>query len=84
MDNKRKLLIALSKRIARTPMKDALEQMWNDKLLDVKALERLYIGTEVEHRVRSGEVKTKAMEQLSIELGCSYEKVRAAVYQKKH
>ena len=84
MHNKRKLLTALSKRIARTSITEALEQMWNDRLLDIRALERLYIGTEVEHRVRSGEVKTKAMEQLSIELGCSYEKVRAAVYQKKH
>ena len=58
--------------------------MWNDKLLDIKALERLYIDNEVEHRVRTGEIKTKAMEQLSVELGCSYEKVRAAVYHKKH
>ena len=84
MHNKRKLLTVLSKKIARTSISEALEQMWNEKLLDIKALERLYIGTEVEHRVRSGEVKTKAMEQLSVELGCSYEKVRAAVYPKKH
>ena len=84
MHNKRKLLTALTNKIARASISEAIEQMWNDKLLDIKALERLYIGNEVERRVRAGEVKAKAMEQLSIELGCSYEKVRAAVYQKKH
>lgn len=82
MHNKRKLLAVLTSKIARGSIREAIEQMWNENLLDVRALERLYIGTEVEHRVRAGEVKTKAMEQLSTELGCSYEKVRAAVYHK--
>ena len=82
MYNKRKLLKALSNKIARTSINEAIEQMWNENLLDVRALERLYIGSEVEHRVRAGEVKSRAMEQLSVELGCSYEKIRAAVYHK--
>jgi len=56
--------------------------MWDEGLLNRKALERLYIGKEVERRVRAGEMKVRAIEQLSEELGCSYEKIRAAVYQK--
>ena len=58
--------------------------MWNENLLDKRALERLYINSEVDRRVRAGEGKTKAIEQISQELGCSYEKARGAVYNKKH
>ena len=84
MYHKRKLLIALLSKIGRTPLSDAIEQMWKEDLLDKRALERLYINSEVERRVRAGEGKTKAIEQLSLELGCSYEKARGAVYNKKH
>lgn len=82
MQNKRKLLIALFNKIEARTLTEAVEQMWNEELLDRKALERLYIGSEIERRVRAGEVKTKAIEQLSEELNCSYEKVRTAVYRK--
>lgn len=84
MYNKRKLLIALSKQIEQGAPMEVLEQMWREQLLDKTAVEKLYIRTEVERRVRAGEGKTKAMEQLSAELNCSYEKVRTAVYSKKH
>ena len=47
----------------------AIEQMWNEDLLNLKNLERLYIGREVEHRVRAGESKVRAIEQLAQELG---------------
>ena len=57
--------------------------MWNEGLLNRTALERLYIEREVGRRVRAGESKTKAIEQLSEELSCSFEKVRSAVYHKK-
>lgn len=77
------MLIALLSKIGRSPLTDAVEQMWNENLLDKRALERLYINAEVERRVRAGEGKTKAIEQLSQELGCSYEKARGAVYNKK-
>ena len=60
----------------------AIEQMWNEGFLNQRALEQLYIGREVEHRVRAGETKVRAIEQIATELGYSYEKVRAAVYQK--
>lgn len=82
MCNKRKLLIALFNKIAHTNFMEAIEQMWCEGFLDIKALERLYISVEVERRVRAGEGKTKAMEQLAAELACSFEKIRAAVYSK--
>jgi hypothetical protein len=83
MKNKRKLLIALLNKVGDNRLSDAVEQMWQEELLDMRALERLYINTEVDRRVKAGESKTKAIEQLSQELGCSYEKARGAVYYKK-
>lgn len=82
MNNKRKLLISLLDHIGRTNLTSAIEHMWDSGLLNRAALERLYIGSEVGRRVRAGESKTRAIEQLSEELSCSYEKVRAAVYHK--
>jgi hypothetical protein len=82
MQHKRKLLIALFNKIKSRSLTDAVEQMWNEGMFDQKALERLYIGSEIERRVRAGEAKTKAIEQLSEELNCSYDKVRTAVYRK--
>lgn len=83
MKNKRKLLIALLNNVGQSRLSDAVERMWQEGLLDRRALERLYISAEVDRRVRAGESKTKAIEQLSKELGCSYEKARGAVYYKK-
>ncbi len=82
MQNKRKLLCSLLDRVERNNIYTAVEQMWNEGLLNRTALERLYIEREVGRRVRAGENKTKAIGQLSEELSCSYEKVRAIVYQK--
>jgi hypothetical protein len=83
MNIKRKLLIALLNRVGENRLSDAIERMWQEELLDRRALERLYINAEVDRRVRAGESKTKAIEQMSRELGCSYEKARGAVYYKK-
>ena len=83
MKNKRKLLIALLNRVGESRLSEAIERMWQEELLDRRALERLYINAEVDRRVRAGESKTKAIAQLSQELGCSYEKARGAVYYKK-
>lgn len=83
MNIKRKLLIALLNRVGENRLSDAIERMWQEELLDRRALERLYINAEVDRRVRAGESKTRAIEQLSRELGCSYEKARGAVYYKK-
>lgn len=83
MNNRRKLLNSLLLQIGHKNIGCAIEQMWNEGFLNQRALEQLYIGREVEHRVRAGETKARAIEQIATELGCSYEKVRAAVYQKK-
>ncbi|MBQ2027374.1 MAG: hypothetical protein II214_05695 [Alistipes sp.] len=56
--------------------------MWEQGLLNKRAIERLYINSEIDRRVRAGEIKTNAMKQLSLELDCSYEKIRALVYNK--
>lgn len=83
MGNKRKFLISLLNNMEQKSLDRAVEQMWNEGLLNRTALERLYINSEVDRRVRAGEVKTKAMAQLSEELNCSYEKVRTAVYSRR-
>ena len=82
MRNRHKLLNSLLGQVRHQSLNGAIEQMWDEGLLNRKALERLYIGKEVARRVRAGEMKVRAIEQLSEELGCSYEKIRAAVYQK--
>ena len=82
MKNRQKLLNSLLSRIGHKSIGGAIEQMWNENLLNLKNLERLYIGREVEHRVRAGESKVRAIEQLAQELGCSYEKIRSVVYKK--
>lgn len=82
MMNKRKFLTSLLKRVEARTFSESVDAMWEQGLLNKRAIERLYINSEIERRVRAGEVKTKAMQQLSYELGCSYEKVRAVVYNK--
>ncbi len=80
--NKRKFLNSLLKRVEQRSINESVNLMWEQGLLDKRAIERLYINSEIERRVRDGEAKTRAMQQLSCELGCSYEKVRAVVYNK--
>ncbi len=84
MCSEQKLLISLLNKVQSKGLVGAVEHMWKEGLLDRRAIERLYISTEVERRVRNGETKTRVFEQLSIELGCSYEKVRAAAYHKQN
>ena len=70
-------------KIQNKSLPEAVEMMWQQGFLNKVALERLYINNEVQHRVRIGESKVKAIEQLSKEMSCSYEKIRAAVYNKQ-
>ena len=79
----RKLLISLLGIVQNKSLSEAVKMMWQQGLLNRTALERLYIGNEVQRRVRAGEVKVRAIDQLSREMNCSYEKVRAAVYNKQ-
>ena len=80
--HKRKLLTTLLKRVEQHSVRESLNLMWEQGLLNKKPIERLYINSEVDRRVRAGEIKTNAMKQLSLELNCSYEKIRALVYNK--
>ena len=79
----RKLLISLLNVVQNKSLSDAVKEMWQQGLLNKVALERLYINNEVQRRVRAGEIKVRAIDQLSREMNCSYEKVRAAVYNKQ-
>lgn len=78
----RKLLTSLLSSVPSGNLHDAVNAMWQRGLLNRVAIERLYIQNEVNRRVRGGEAKMRAIEQLSSELGCSYEKVRGVVYSK--
>ncbi len=79
----RKLLISLLSKVQNKSLSEAIKAMWQQGLLNRVALERLYMSDEVQRRVRAGEVKVRAIAQLSQEMNCSYEKVRAAVYNKQ-
>lgn len=79
----KKLLISLLGKVQNKSLSEAVDIMWQQGLLNRTALERLYISNEVQRRVRAGEVKGRAIEQLSKEMSCSYEKVRFAVYNKR-
>lgn len=79
----RKLLISLLDQVRDKSLAEAVKTMWQQGLLNRVALERLYINNEVQRRVRAGEMKVRAIDQLSKEMSCSYEKVRAAVYDKQ-
>ena len=79
----RKLLISLLNVVQNKSLSDAVKVMWQQGLLNKVAVERLYISNEVQRRVRAGEIKVRAIDQLSKEMNCSYEKVRAAVYSKQ-
>lgn len=78
----RKLLTSLLSSVPSGNLHDAVNAMWQRGLLNRVAIERLYIQNEVNRRVRGGEAKMRAIEQISSELGCSYEKVRGVVYSK--
>ncbi len=78
--NERKLMVAAMSGLHNMSLNGAIESMWQRGLLNKRAIEQLYIREEVNRRVRAGEVKVRAIRQLSEELNCSFEKVRAAVY----
>ena len=80
--HKRKLLTTLLKRVEQHSVRESVNLMWEQGLLNKRAIERLYINSEIDRRVRAGEIKTNAMKQLSLELDCSYEKIRDLVYNK--
>ena len=78
--NERKLMTLLLDNVRGKSTAEAVEKLWNMGVIAKIELEALYISNEVERRVRAGEKKTAAIEQLSSEMSCSYEKVRKIVY----
>ncbi len=60
----------------------ALERLWQEGLIDVLALEYRAIRRAVERRYLAGEHKTRAMDAVADQFGCSYEKVRKIVYER--
>lgn len=65
--NERKLFISLLDRVQQKSPREAVEYMWQSGLVNRKAIERIYITSEVNRRVRLGESKCKAIEQVSKE-----------------
>ncbi len=63
--------------------KSLIEALISYGLLDLRAAERLLIRRRVEQLVGEGVGRCEAMWRTGEELGCSYEKARAAVYTKK-
>ena len=57
--------------------------LWREGLLDIRGAERRAICREVDRRVRRGQGRCRAMDEVADRYGCSYEKVRAAVYAKR-
>ena len=78
--NERKFMVAAMNGLHNMSLNGAIESMWQRGLLNKRAIEQFYIREEVSRRVRAGEVKVRAIKQISEELNCSFEKVRAAVY----
>ena len=81
--NDRKLMTLLLDSVRGMSTKEAVEQLWQMGVIAKTTLEAIYISNEVDRRVRAGEKKTLAIEQLSNEMSCSYEKVRSIVYGKR-
>lgn len=48
--------------------------------VDRRSVEAAFARAEVERRVRGGEGRCRAMDEVAFELCCSYEKVRSIVY----
>ncbi|MBR4850133.1 MAG: hypothetical protein IKV09_04300 [Alistipes sp.] len=78
----RKLIYPLLRLVEGKTPDNIIELLWSKGLLDYLAVERLYIASEVERRVCCGESKMRAIEVVAYDIGCSYEKARAAVYRK--
>lgn len=60
-----------------------VERLFEAQLVDLRVAERLLMRRAVEMRSRAGEPRCEAMMAVAQEVGCSYEKVRAAVYAKE-
>lgn len=80
--NERKLQTLLFDQLNRKSTSEVVEYIWKSGLVNRKAVEKLYIANEVARRVRAGEGKCRAIEQVADEMCYSYEKVRGVIYAK--
>lgn len=65
---------------------DVVDMLWRRGMLNRAAVERCYFKREVMLRLQDGRAKTKKVAMMDVARisGCSYEKVRAAVYEKRN
>ena len=64
---------------------EVIDILWRKGMLNRVALERYYFEREVSRRMReqSDRNKKRVMIDVARESGCSFEKVRAAIYQRQ-
>lgn len=78
-----KIINAIMRNIQEQDPHAILSALWEKGLLCQRAAEQLYMQGEIERRVGEGERKYRAIELVAIEMNCSFEKVRAAIYKKR-
>ena len=75
-------LTTLKIKMQRLDASQIIDHLWREGLLSRKEIERIGIRNEFKRRTTNGESRCQAMESLAAEFNCSYEKVRATIYQK--
>ena len=76
------IVSALADEISSSSKISTLEYLHQHQLLDYRAIERRMIRREVDRLYESGMGRCDAMVLVADKMGCSYEKVRALIYQK--
>lgn len=81
--HQRRTLSALKIKMQRLNASQIIDHLWSEGILSTKEIERIGIRNEFKRRTANGECRCHAMEALAEEFGCSYEKIRATIYQKQ-
>lgn len=76
------IISALADEIETLSKISLIEYLHRHRLLDCRAIERQMIRREVTRLYESGMGRCDAMVLVADKMGCSYEKVRALIYQK--
>ena len=76
------IISALAEEIESHSKISFIEYLYRHRLLDCRAIERRVIRREVARLYESGMGRCDAMVLVADKMGCSYEKVRALIYQK--
>ena len=80
--HEQRVIRAMKRLLADRSANEIVPFLLGEGLLDMAAVERRMIRDEVARRVRGGERKMRAIEEVAYEMNCSYEKARAAVYRR--